>query len=170
MRLYCHRPNEIRFSNVTAAVGGRRETRKTEKRSHCVRRSKYCIPAGDGNCCYNDDLIHSHTRSAMYTPRAHTHARTQTDTRIPEGSFSTVANVTQLSQLMHNLLRYVGRKYACMYICRVQSVWFPSKFFNLKLNFDLYTHKTAVVATHPHAVTLQIDIYFSWQPCGMQYF
>lgn len=52
----------------------------------------------------------------------HTHARTQTDTCIPEGSFSTIANVTQLSQLMHNLLRYVGRKYACMYICRVQSV------------------------------------------------
>lgn len=69
-------------------------------------------------------MMISYTRTlvAQCIRLGHTHARTQTDTRIPEGSFSTVANVTQLSQLMHNLLRYVGRKYACMYICRVQSV------------------------------------------------
>lgn len=51
-------------------------------------------------------LTHTHTR--IYTNR---------HTRIPEGSFSVVENVTQLSQLMHNLIRYVVRRYAYAYLC-----------------------------------------------------
>lgn len=81
VRLYCHRPNEIRFSNVTAAVGERRQTRKTEKGSHYVRKSKYCIPAGNGPAvimmisytrtlvaqCIRLGHIHTHTHVHKHT-------------------------------------------------------------------------------------------------------